>query len=49
MDFLGWKDLDILLASGNVYVDHPAFGSALLGRWLVEKYQKDLISLRQRE
>ena len=31
---LGWDSLDILLVTGDAYVDHPAFGSALLGRWL---------------
>ncbi|MBI5881596.1 MAG: YgiQ family radical SAM protein [Elusimicrobia bacterium] len=34
MDLLGWKELDILLVSGDAYVDHPSFGVALLGRWL---------------
>jgi len=34
MDRLGWDDLDILLISGDAYVDHPSFGAALLGRWL---------------
>ena len=35
MDDLGWKELDILLVSGDAYVDHPAFGPAILGRWLI--------------
>ena len=35
MDQLGWDELDILLVSGDAYVDHPSFGAALLGRWLV--------------
>lgn len=35
MQALGWDSLDILLLSGDAYVDHPSFGSALLGRWLV--------------
>lgn len=30
----GWNELDILLVSGDAYVDHPSFGVALLGRWL---------------
>ncbi|MDR2503604.1 MAG: YgiQ family radical SAM protein [Deltaproteobacteria bacterium] len=33
---LGWGGLDVLLVSGDAYVDHPAFAMALLGRWLVE-------------
>jgi uncharacterized radical SAM protein YgiQ len=28
----GWKELDIILITGDAYVDHPAFGGALLGR-----------------
>jgi len=36
MDALGWSELDVLIVTGNAYVDHPAFGEALLGRWLVE-------------
>ena len=35
MEVLGWDALDVLLVSGDAYVDHPAFGVALLGRWLV--------------
>lgn len=35
MKKIGWKELDILLVSGDAYVDHPTFGIALLGRWLV--------------
>ena len=34
MDALGWTELDVLLVSGDAYVDHPAFGVPLLGRWL---------------
>jgi len=32
---LGWDGVDILLISGDAYVDHPSFGAALLGRWLL--------------
>ncbi len=35
MDALGWDSLDILFITGDAYVDHPAFGVALLGRWLM--------------
>lgn len=28
----GWDDLDIILFSGDAYVDHPAFGAAVVGR-----------------
>lgn len=30
----GWDELDILLVSGDAYVDHPAFGVSLIGRFL---------------
>lgn len=36
MELLGWKQLDVLLITGDAHVDHPAFAPALLGRWLVE-------------
>ncbi len=35
LDALGWETLDVLLVTGDAYVDHPSFGMALLGRWLV--------------
>jgi hypothetical protein len=35
MEALGWNELDVLLITGDAYVDHPTFGAALLGRWLV--------------
>ena len=35
MDAIGWDSLDILLITGDAYVDHPSFGVPLLGRWLV--------------
>ncbi|WP_243359350.1 YgiQ family radical SAM protein [Fundidesulfovibrio terrae] len=35
MDRLGWDELDVLLVTGDAYVDHPSFGAPLLGRWLV--------------
>lgn len=34
MNTRGWSELDVLLVSGDAYVDHPAFGIPLLGRWL---------------
>jgi len=35
MEALGWDELDVLLVSGDAYVDHPSFAMALLGRTLV--------------
>ena len=34
IDALGWDGPDIILITGDAYVDHPAFGVALMGRWL---------------
>lgn len=34
MQELGWEALDFLLVSGDAYVDHPSFGTALIGRLL---------------
>ncbi|MGE4299245.1 MAG: YgiQ family radical SAM protein [Desulfovibrionaceae bacterium] len=34
MDALGWDALDVLLVTGDAYVDHPSFGAPLLGRLL---------------
>ncbi len=34
MDALGWDEADIILVTADAYVDHPAFGVALIGRWL---------------
>ncbi len=31
MDAWGWDALDVLLVTGDAYVDHPSFGAALLG------------------
>jgi uncharacterized radical SAM protein YgiQ len=30
----GWQQLDVLLVTGDAYVDHPAFGAAVIGRVL---------------
>ncbi|MBR5838973.1 MAG: hypothetical protein IKZ84_10560, partial [Victivallales bacterium] len=35
-----WQSLDILLVSGDAYVDHPGFGIPLLGRLLESKGYK---------
>ncbi len=32
VDLLGWKDLDVIIFSGDAYVDHPSFGAAVIGR-----------------
>ena len=30
----GWSELDIVIVSGDAYVDHPSFGAAIIGRHL---------------
>ena len=34
MDKLGWEECDIILVTGDAYVDHPSFGMAIVGRLL---------------
>ncbi len=34
MDVLGWDTCDIILVTGDAYVDHPSFGMAIIGRLL---------------
>jgi len=34
MDELGWDSCDIILVTGDAYVDHPSFGMAICGRML---------------
>jgi uncharacterized radical SAM protein YgiQ len=30
----GWDAVDVVLVSGDAYIDHPSFAAAILGRWL---------------
>ena len=34
MDVLGWDQCDVILVTGDAYIDHPSFGMALVGRLL---------------
>lgn len=34
MDDLGWDSCDIILVTGDAYIDHPSFGMAIIGRLL---------------
>ena len=34
MEKRGWEQADIILLSGDAYVDHPSFGIAVIGRYL---------------
>jgi uncharacterized radical SAM protein YgiQ len=45
MNARGWDQLDVLLVNGDAYVDHPAFGGALIGRFLEGRgYRVGMIS-----
>jgi uncharacterized radical SAM protein YgiQ len=37
MEALGWDACDVILVTGDAYVDHPSFGAALIGRVLEEQ------------
>ena len=32
IESLGWEELDVIIFSGDAYVDHPSFGAAVIGR-----------------
>nr|WP_279192229.1 YgiQ family radical SAM protein [Bacteroides intestinalis] len=34
VELRGWNELDVILFSGDAYVDHPSFGAAVVGRIL---------------
>ena len=34
MEQLGWNECDVIIVTGDAYVDHPSFGMALIGRVL---------------
>jgi uncharacterized radical SAM protein YgiQ len=34
MDALGWDSCDVIVVTGDAYVDHPSFGMAIIGRLL---------------
>jgi uncharacterized radical SAM protein YgiQ len=45
MDKLGWDTCDIILITGDAYIDHPSFGMALVGRLLeAQGYRVGIIS-----
>ena len=35
MDTLGWDSCDVILVTGDAYVDHPSFGMAVIGLSLI--------------
>lgn len=40
MEDLGWDEADIIIFSGDAYVDHPSFGAAVIGRTLQKEGYK---------
>lgn len=34
MDRLGWDQCDVIVVTGDAYIDHPSFGMAIIGRLL---------------
>ncbi|MDE7090025.1 MAG: YgiQ family radical SAM protein, partial [Prevotella sp.] len=34
LELRGWDELDVILFSGDAYVDHPSFGVSVIGRIL---------------
>lgn len=34
VDQMGWNELDVILFTGDAYIDHPSFGAAVIGRVL---------------
>ena len=34
MEILGWDECDVIIVTGDAYVDHPSFGMAIVGRLL---------------
>ncbi|MDB5748420.1 MAG: YgiQ family radical protein [Massilia sp.] len=45
MDALGWDSCDVILVTGDAYIDHPSFGMALVGRLLeAQGYRVGIIS-----
>ena len=32
----GWEEVDVIIVTGDAYVDHPSFGAAVIGR-IIEK------------
>ena len=37
MDELGWDSCDVIIVTGDAYIDHPSFGMAIIGRMLEDQ------------
>jgi uncharacterized radical SAM protein YgiQ len=43
IELKGWDELDVILFSGDAYIDHPSFGAAVIGRILEQEGLKAAI------
>jgi uncharacterized radical SAM protein YgiQ len=34
MEIRGWNEIDVVIFSGDAYIDHPSFGAAVIGRFM---------------
>ena len=46
VELRGWDELDVILFSGDAYVDHPSFGAAVIGRILEAVYLLTIESIQ---
>ncbi|HWK46975.1 MAG TPA: YgiQ family radical SAM protein [Stellaceae bacterium] len=45
MDELGWDSCDIIVVTGDAYIDHPSFGMAIIGRlWEAQGFRVGIIA-----
>jgi uncharacterized radical SAM protein YgiQ len=45
IDERGWEELDVIIVTGDVYIDHPLFGASVVGRYLEKHgYRVGIIS-----
>src|SRR6201999_2968023 len=45
METLGWDSCDIIIVTGDAYVDHPSFGMAIIGRlWEAQGFRVGIIA-----
>ena len=40
LEYIGWEQPDIIIISGDAYVDHPSFGTAVIARVLYQNGYK---------
>ena len=45
IEYLGWDYVDVILISGDAYVDHPSFAAAVIGRVLEQLFCRSPIGV----